>query len=160
MWLSQVVFNYCQANYTIWQPSQCAYTHLHHIPFFKNPTYGYVSSGRALTHTHLPGIWMSQGHKWKSAHCTDTEHSCPCRQRWALWTPEQISATQNGDGRIPQHIPAQGQGGGEKSIRYLEHFKIRNPLRSSSDWAFVPGAASHWVWHWNASLNTHKNGPT
>lgn len=67
------------------------------------------SPAAGSSHTHLPGIWMSQGHKWKSARCTDTERSCPCRQRWALWTLEQISATQNGDGRNLRHTPAQRQ---------------------------------------------------
>lgn len=57
------------------------------------------------THTHVPGIWTSQGHRWKSARCTGTEHSCPCRQQWALWTPEQMPGNHYGGGKNLPHTP-------------------------------------------------------
>lgn len=57
-------------------------------------------------HIHLPGIWMSRDHTWRSAHCTGTEHSCPCQQRWALGPLEKPRPTQRcGDGRTLRRIP-------------------------------------------------------
>lgn len=61
-----------------------------------------------LAHIHLPGIWMSRDHTWRSAHCTGTEHSCPCQQRWALGPLEKPRPAQRcGDGRSLRRIPAQ-----------------------------------------------------
>lgn len=60
-------------------------------------------------HTQVPGIWTSRGHRWKNAHCTGTEHSCPCQQLWVPWMLEQMPANQPGGGRILQHIPARAQ---------------------------------------------------
>lgn len=82
------VFNYYRANYR-------ADTHPRHTSTW--------------THTQVPGIWTSRGRRWKNAHCTGTEHSCPCQQLWVPWTLEQTPANRPAGGRILQHIPARAQ---------------------------------------------------
>ncbi len=116
------VVNYCRANYATWHVALHTHAHtLFSLSFsslyppeatWHMAVWGSLEADLSHTHTHthtqahLPGIWMSQGHRWTSAHCTGTEHSCPSRQQWAPWTPEQMSGSRCEGGRNLQHTPA------------------------------------------------------
>lgn len=97
------------------------------------------------THTHVPGIWMSRGHRWKNARCTGTEHSCPCQQLWVPWMLEQTPANRPGGGRILQHIPAPAQRHrtGKTMMARIQHqtADIIN-IQSTSKASFMP------CWKW------------